>query len=203
MASIGKNIRTLRENAGMSQDQLGERIGKTRSAVSQYESDKIVPRMGVIEEIAHVFDVSKSELIGEARSRGFLPVPLYGRVAAGTPLEMLPVDETREAPARFVDDDPECFLVKVRGDSMSRAIPDGCFALVSPKYTEPEPSGMYLVTVNGDDATIKRVRRLANGIELVPDSYDPTYRSKAFDFADEYAPPVKVIGRVVWWCAEF
>lgn len=65
MANIGENIRKLREAAGMSQDQLGEKIGKTRSAVSQYESGKIIPRMGVIEDLAHVFMVTKVEIIGD------------------------------------------------------------------------------------------------------------------------------------------
>jgi len=66
MATIGENIKRLRKSAGMSQDQLGEKIGKTRSAVSQYESGIIVPRMGVIEDLAHVFRVSKTEILEDA-----------------------------------------------------------------------------------------------------------------------------------------
>jgi len=64
MANIGENIKALRERSGMSQEQLAARIGKTRSAVSQYESGKIIPRMGVIESIASVFMVDKTEVIG-------------------------------------------------------------------------------------------------------------------------------------------
>ena len=65
MASIGSNIRKLREDMGWSQQKLGDSIGKTRSAVSQYESGKIVPRMGTIEDLAAVFRVDKMEIIGE------------------------------------------------------------------------------------------------------------------------------------------
>ena len=65
MSGIGENIRKLRESAGMSQEQLAAAIGKTRSAVSQYESGKIVPRMGVVEDIAHIFRVSKSAILEE------------------------------------------------------------------------------------------------------------------------------------------
>lgn len=64
MSDIGRNIRELRERANMSQDDLGTRIGKTRSAISQYESGKIVPRMGVIEDLARVFGIDKREIIG-------------------------------------------------------------------------------------------------------------------------------------------
>ena len=201
MRKIGENIKRLREEAGMSQEQLAEKLDKTRSAVSQYENGKIVPRMGVIEDLATIFSVSKSVIIGEKYTgKGFSPVPLYGRVAAGTPIEMLVAEDIKEAPAKFTDDDPDAYLVRVVGNSMSRRIQDGDFALVSPKYTEPNGHDMFLVTVNGDDATIKCVRVLENGIELVPDSYDPTYRPKVFDYNMEDTPPIRIIGKIVWWC---
>lgn len=63
MSSIGWNIKDLRERRGMSQEELADKIGKTRSAVSQYESGKIVPRMGVIEDLASVFGVTKDVII--------------------------------------------------------------------------------------------------------------------------------------------
>ena len=205
MAAIKDNIKRLRTNADMSQDQLGEKLGKTRSAISQYESGKIIPRMGVIEDMASIFGVPKAEIIGDTviRSGGFVPVPLYGTVAAGVPIEMLPIDDTKEAPARYVDNDPNCYLVNVHGTSMNKQIQDGMFALVSPKYNEPNEHDMFLVTVNGYDATIKYVHKLANGIELVPDSYDPTHKPQVFDFGEDDTPPIKILGKVVWWCKEF
>ena len=135
--------------------------------------------------------------------RAFAPVPLYGSVAAGKPIEMIPVEDTKEAPAKFVDDDPNSFLVRVRGNSMNKRIQDADFALVSPKYTEPNEHDMFLVAVNGNDATIKKLHVLKNGIELVPDSYDPTYRPRVFDFGEEGTPPIRILGKVVWWCAAF
>ena len=64
MANMGTNIKNCREKIGMTQEQLAERIGKTRSAVSQYESGKIVPRMGVVEDLANALMVNKNEIIG-------------------------------------------------------------------------------------------------------------------------------------------
>jgi len=63
MSSIGRNIKDLRERRGLSQEELADKIGKTRSAVSQYESGKIVPRMGTIEDLAFAFDVTKDVII--------------------------------------------------------------------------------------------------------------------------------------------
>lgn len=61
--SIGENIQFYRERRGISQGQLAARVGKTRSAISQYESGKIVPRMGVVEDLATALGVKKTDLI--------------------------------------------------------------------------------------------------------------------------------------------
>ena len=66
MSTIGNNIRNIRTERGISQSQLGEAIGKTRSAISQYEAGKIIPRMGAIEDMARVLRVEKTELIRDA-----------------------------------------------------------------------------------------------------------------------------------------
>ena len=58
MASIGENIRKIRKEKSISQSELARMVGKTRSAISQYESGTIVPRMGVIEHMAVALDVS-------------------------------------------------------------------------------------------------------------------------------------------------
>lgn len=57
----------------------------------------------------------------------------------------------------------------------------------------------YAVCVNGYAATIKRVRRLAHGFMLVPDSTDPTYRPKTYDYNDDGTEEITVIGEVVYY----
>ena len=211
---IGDNINAIRVHFGLSQEQLAEAMKISQTTVSAWECGESTPRRANVEKLLEVlpelqFDDVMSEERGFARmvnrpySSGFVAVPLYGSVAAGQPIEMIPVDDMKEAPARFVDDDPDCYLVRVRGTSMNRLVPDGSFALVSPRHREPNAHGMFLVTVNGYDATIKHVNLLANGVELIPDSYDPTFRPEVFDFADVDESYVKVLGEVVWWCAEF
>ena len=211
---IGNNVNAIRIHYGFSQERFAEAIGTSQTTVSAWECGESTPRKSNVEKMLAAlpdlqFDDVMSEERGFARKvngmkpNGFSPVPHHGRVAAGVPIEMLEVDETREAPTRYVDDDPQAFMVRVVGDSMNHYIHDGEFALVSPKYTEPNPRDMFLVTVNGDDATIKHVRELANGIELVPDSYDPTYRPRVYDFNEPDTPEIRILGKVVWWCREF
>ena len=63
--SIGENIRALREAKNMSQKELAEVAGVTDKAVSTWELNISVPRMGAIQKIADYFKVSKSRIIEE------------------------------------------------------------------------------------------------------------------------------------------
>ena len=60
--AIGKRIRFFRNRKGMTQKQLGEILGflgKTSDVrVAQYESEARKPKIDLIKEMAHVFDVS-------------------------------------------------------------------------------------------------------------------------------------------------
>lgn len=60
---IGENIRRYRKAAGLSQAELAKRIGKTRSAISQYESNTTTPYMYVIDRIANVLGVSPENIV--------------------------------------------------------------------------------------------------------------------------------------------
>lgn len=72
MSSIGANIKNLREQHGMSQNELAAKIGKSRAAISQYEHDNTIPRMGVIEDMARVFGVKKSAIIENRTEYAFI-----------------------------------------------------------------------------------------------------------------------------------
>ena len=209
---LPENIDALLVKFDLSPAALAESVGVSESTVSRWRNGGKI-RGTNLAALCELYDLTEDDVLSTynglaakehgSAGRSFVAVPLHGRVAAGIPIEMLDVGDMSEAPARYVDDDPNAFMVRVRGDSMNRFIHDGEFALVSPKYTDPNERDMFLVTVNGYDATIKRVRKLANGIELIPDSYDPTYRPKVYDFNEEDTPAIKILGKVVWWCKEF
>lgn len=62
---IGERIKYLRTLADMSQEELGNRIGVQRAAVNKYEKGSVtnIP-ITTIENIASVFDVSPTYLVG-------------------------------------------------------------------------------------------------------------------------------------------
>ena len=209
---LPENIDALLVKFDITPAALAASVGVSESTVSRWRNGGKI-RGANLATLCSLYDLAEDDILSTHNGlaakehghvgKGFVSVPLYGTVAAGIAIEMLPVDEMKEAPARYVDDDPDAYLVKVKGESMNRQIHDGEFALVSPKYREPNSHDMFLVTVNGYDATIKKVRKLENGVELVPDSYDPTFRPKIFDFGEMDTPEIKILGKVVWWCKDF
>lgn len=74
---------------------------------------------------------------------------------------------------------PKAFYLRVKGESMNRVLPNGSYALVCPT-SEVVDGSVYAVSVGSSNATVKRVRKLNNGIALEPDSNDPTYKSQVF-----------------------
>lgn len=67
--SFGVNLSTLRKRAGMSQEQLAERLVVSRQAVSNWERDLSEPDLGTIQKISELLDVQVSELMGGPADR--------------------------------------------------------------------------------------------------------------------------------------
>lgn len=143
----------------------------------------------------HGHIVARSE-----ESCNYVPVPLLGSISAGVPAEAIAQSERHPIPAEIHSAHPRAFLLRINGTSMNRILPDGCYALVDPEMTDVIPNKPYAVAIGISDATVKRVKLLANGVELIPDSTDPTHKPQIYDFGEPDVEPVTVIGRVVWYC---
>lgn len=200
-------LRLLRDKAGLSQQAIAKEIGISDTAYQNYEHGHRNIPGDVLIRMARLFNTTTDYILDityhDLQPGKFINVPLTGRIAAGDPIPMDEVEDEREAPAKFKADDPDVFLLRVEGDSVNRVIPDGSFALISPKYKEPNERDLFAVAVNGYDATIKHVKPLANGLMLIPDSHDPTYRPQVFDYNEDDAEEVTIIGKVVWHCMAF
>ena len=207
--SVLKSIQSLIEKEG-SKAAFAKKIGVSRAAVTNWTSGINAPDIETIAVISREYRIPLSEML-EGTAGEFLKtdngrwvdVPLYGSIAAGTPIEMMEVEDTFPVPARMHDAHPDAFLLKVEGESMNRILPNGCYALVDPCETVEENGAPYAVCVNGYDATIKRVRKLNNGFELVPDSTDPTYPVQTYNYNEPGTETITVIGRVVYYVLPF
>lgn len=62
--TLAENIRTLRKERRYTQEQLAEILGVTTGSVYKWESRQSVPELGMILEMADLFDVSVDALLG-------------------------------------------------------------------------------------------------------------------------------------------
>ena len=69
MICLGSRIRQARDRAGLTQEQLAERIGVSRTAIARYESGEIEPKLHNLAAIAEALDVSCDELLGVHHAR--------------------------------------------------------------------------------------------------------------------------------------
>ena len=64
MVDLSIKLKTLRQQAGMTQRQLGERIGTTKATISYYELSERTPSPEMLIKLANVFHVSTDFLLG-------------------------------------------------------------------------------------------------------------------------------------------
>ena len=100
-----------------------------------------------------------------------LSLPLIGRVAAGSPiLAQEHVDQTFHIESSLFQRKPD-YLLRVRGMSMRDAgIMDG--DLLAVQATREVKNGQIVVARLGEDVTVKRLRRVGERIELLPENPD-------------------------------
>ncbi len=102
---------------------------------------------------------------------GHLLLPLIGRVAAGSPiLAQAHIANTYSVESSLFEHKPD-YLLKVRGMSMRDVgILDG--DLLAVQSAQEARNGQIIVARLGDDVTVKRLRRTAHTIELLPENPD-------------------------------
>ncbi len=61
--TIGERIKEKRETAGLTQEELGERLGVTGVAIMRYEKNQRQPRLEQLRRIAIALNTSVSELV--------------------------------------------------------------------------------------------------------------------------------------------
>lgn len=61
--TFAEKLKSLRKQASMSQEQLAEKLGVSRQAVTKWETDTGIPDIENIKSISSLFDISIDELL--------------------------------------------------------------------------------------------------------------------------------------------
>lgn len=273
MATFADRLKALRQERGLTQSELADKLNIGRSALAMYESGKRIPKYKTIDIFADFFDVSADYLRGKISSKhGYVlsqkeqeewfeqiktesakaghPIPDYihtlpefsafmeemrlegviesqnktinqlveqlrtaqislnapfprkgvkipvlGYVIAGVPIEavenILGYEEISTELART----GKFFCLRVKGDSMEPTFVANDIIVVR-QQPDVESNEIAVVLVNGDEGTVKRIKKSDNGITLIGDnvsSFLPIFYSKE----DIERLPVTIVGKVI------
>lgn len=62
---FGKRLKNLRENAELTQEELGRKLNVVKSNISMYEKGTRIPNAEILEQLSKIFDVSIDYLLGK------------------------------------------------------------------------------------------------------------------------------------------
>lgn len=65
MSIFGDNIKRIRKNKGLKQQELADILGVKRNTYSDWENGKTEPKLGNVVKLAHVFGTTTDELLGQ------------------------------------------------------------------------------------------------------------------------------------------
>lgn len=202
---IYQRIRNRREELGMSQDDLAQKMGyKSRSSINKIEMGLNDISQSKVVAFAEALDTTPAYLMGwEVTSKptevppGFMPlpetckVPLVGRIACGQPITAEEnIEDYLDVPVGHHVD----FALLCEGDSMVDAgIDDGDVVYIR-KQPDVENGQIAAVRID-NEATLKRVYKYVDRIVLQPENraYPPlTYVGAEMN-------QVTIEGKAVGW----
>ena len=118
-------------------------------------------------------------------------LPLLGKIAAGVPIEAIGQERDRMRIPESMLGAGEHYLLEIEGDSMINAgILNGDYVII--KKTDTAQSGEIVVAlVDGDTATLKRLRK--KGASIALEAANPAHKTRIYN-ADEVAVQGRLVG---------
>lgn len=117
-----------------------------------------------------------STMVAEA-ANDVLQVPLYGKIAAGTPIEAIRHEQDMVAIPPGLGSVGELYALTVDGDSMINAGIHDHDTVIIQRCSNAENGEIIVALVDGEEVTLKRLRRAGGKVVLEPEN-------------DDYAPQV-------------
>ena len=201
---------------------LSEQTGISKSSLSEYLNGKYEAKQNGIFLLAKALNVSEAWLMGcdvpmerdsdidLLKKIGAIPIssnpnitniPVIGTVKAGYDyLAQENVVGTVPVETSLVGDGTDFFALEVKGDSMSPVFIEKDIVIIK-KQNDCENNEIAIVIVNGDEGTIKKVRKTEQGIILQP--LNPAYAPMIFTNKEIKDMPVTIVGIVKQLKREF
>lgn len=187
-------LKELREKKELFQSDVAKFLGISTPAYSYYEANKRNMPTETAIKLSKFFNVSVDYLLGvDTTNKRLLPV--LGTVKAG--YNYLAQENVIDYidPSMNITDPENYFGLVVKGDSMAPLFDEGDYLIVHKNDGEFDSNDICIVLIDGEEATVKKVVKTNDGIEL--HACNPYYPVKKFNAEEIKNLPVNVIGTVI------
>lgn len=208
-------LREIRERRKITQQELADKIGTTKSNISLIENEKIKLSVDKAEKIAEILEVKVSDIFGQtqfnpdARLTKMIPIKYFdisasagnGCFVNNENFEIINIDEIQLKKMGIRDNFKNIVVVNVKGDSMLPTLEDGDLLFIDTTKKEIYNKKIYVIT---EDNYLKVKRILKNS----PDSKEIIIKSDN-EIDGEYPPYPKqldnlsenfICGQVIFYC---
>lgn len=198
--TTGERIKYLRLQKGLSQEELGKKVGVGKAAINKYEKGIVVNfKRSMIDRLADALDVSPIFLMGfeegqlPSNAIPFSPshkAPILGYIPAGYPV--LAVEDIEGYADIPYSDVENYFFLRIDGESMKNAgIHTGDLVLIR-RQKCADDGQIVAARVNGDEATLKRYKRQGDSVLLLPEN--PEFEPRIVPARDFEIGDAEIIG---------
>lgn len=216
--AFSRNIKAIREDNSISQEELAERLAVTRQTVGRWESGEVAqPRIReVTEKIKELFSVTETDLFGTsdgyyakrynltsapagaiaAKKPRRAYAPLLGRVHAGEAVEPDILDSEIPIPYEVWEHHQGGYFLQVEGSCMNRVYPEGCYVFIDPDMT-PQDGSIAVSSIDETDYIMRRLHMGATTMILSPESFDEQWEDLII--TRDSGKTVSFKGVVVWY----
>ena len=209
---LSDSIRNLRKENNLSLRAFASKCGLSYTYISMLEKNidyrtgkPIAPTLDSVKYISNAMGIPIDDLLKmlddeqefklneDVSPNNLSIIPILGTVKAG--YDWLAEENIVDyiTLKEKIPNVKEYYALKITGDSMLPLLSEGDLVIVHDQ-DDVESGQTAVVLINGEEATVKKVVKTNEGIEL--HAMNPYYPVKKFTFEDMKNIPVKIIGRV-------
>lgn len=178
------------------------------STFTDWYNANIYPRIDKIQLLANYFGIQKSDLVEnkdtektDILGNPVTSIPILGIVKAG--YNYLAQENwigTIDVESSLVGRGEDYFALRVKGDSMAPTFLEGDIVIIK-KQNDCENNEYAVVIINGDEGTLKKVKKTDDGIVLQP--LNPAYGPVMYTKDEIEKIPIIIVGVVKQLKREF
>lgn len=196
-------LKELRKSRGLTQTEVAKQIGISQNNYSYWENGKVKIDNNSLKRLADLFNVTVDYILdrntGNLNNKGKW-INVYGKIAAGIPIEAIEEIIDQEEISADMATHGEYIALKVQGSSMEPRIVNGDVVIIRLQETI-ENGEIAAVFVNGNDVTLKQVKKEDDGLWLLP--LNPAFQPLFYSKKECAELPVRILGKMVELRAKF